>query len=166
MDTSQLLTTQRVYLPEEVYDTICVFGKFNDVVNKIIELFEDDSVSVDLENLPNYPVAKDKRHVVRVYNDWYAEMNEYYGERSHKYSLRRMLCYFVYEEFYNDYDISTGPTTTHFERVYRRIATDLQVLKQSQNKDKFYIDESLWDALFSSLEAIRRSYADQIQQFK
>lgn len=155
---------RRVTLPKDVYDIICCLGDFDTVVNNIIDLYEEDAIPVDVENMPNYPKQKDGRYNVNIHNLWYAEMLEEYGYTSSKYSLRRMLCYFVYEEYYNEFDVSSNSTELKSTEALKRVNFEIQRLQKVLKQDCIAIDPKIWSKLNRAMKALRRAYDQQIQQ--
>ena len=156
--------TRRVYLPDEVYDVLCMFGDFDDVVDRILTLYEEEAISVDVEHLPNYANHCDTRRKVRIYNRWYEELLEYYGASSTKYSLRRMLCYFVYEELYEEYDMTITRQSDKLNEALIKLEKIARRVEQCNRTSQVTIPTKLLNELTSTVAKIRGAYNEQIQQ--
>ena len=155
---------RKVSLPDEVYDVLCMFGDLDDVVDRILTLYEEEAIPVDVERLPKYADHQDSRHKIKIYNRWYEEMLEYYGSSSTKYSLRRMLCYFVYEELYEEYDMTV---TQHSDKLGESLAK-LEKISNEVVKCEIHstvtIPKKLLNELTRIVTKIRGAYNEQIQQ--
>lgn len=92
---------QSVYLDREIVDVLKCFGTLEEVVNRILEAGEQGFI--DLANKPN-PGTRNgsSRFTIDVKNDYYLNEMYEYGVHSPKYSLRRILYWFVEEEIYNE----------------------------------------------------------------
>lgn len=164
MNNYDLSFTRRVALPRDVYDIICCLGDFNTVVNNIIDLYEEEAIPVDVENLPKYPNRRDGTYKIRIHNPWYEEMLEYYGNTSRRYSLRRMLCYFVYEEYYNEFDVCGKSTELKSSEGIKRLNYEVERLQKLFDRDNINADPKIWRKLNTAIAALRRTYEQQVQQ--
>lgn len=99
---------KRIVLPNDTLNVLLQFGDIDTVVNKILELVEQELIPID-----NLPVAKtgcsiDKKVTINITNQWYIETC--INMRSVK--LKRILQYFVDNELFNEFNW----TIVHYKR--------------------------------------------------
>lgn len=93
--------TLSVYLHKDRVDVLKMFGNLNDVVNKILD--EYDNGKIDIENKPECESRIGaSRYNINIRNENYVDMLMSYGIKSKQISLRRLLYWFVDNEIYNE----------------------------------------------------------------
>ena len=95
---------QRVTLPIDTIDVLKQFGDIDVVVDKILQLVEQNVIPID--NLPNANTVsqKCKKISINIINKTYIDMRE----NGDKFSLARLLQYFVDNELYAELDWQTS----------------------------------------------------------
>ena len=86
-----------LYLHKNISETLMCYGKLGDVVNKILELCEENVI--DIMDMPKcQPRDGASRYDIDVTNEYYLSLLESFPIKSPRISLRRLLYWFVEQE--------------------------------------------------------------------
>lgn len=123
-----------VYLSEEVYNVLTMFGELGEVVNKIVDA--GMSGKFDIMDKPNYGSRQgNNRFAINIKNEDYINLSRQFAVNSSRISLRRLLQWFVYDEIYNELGwepikVYSSKTKEKFNKCVLKIESDLIKLQR------------------------------------
>ena len=141
-----------IYMDDYVLDVLKAFGELNEVVNKVLDACID---TVDLTELPSCPpLTKDTHRVdVIVTNQTYIDLSEMYGRNSKKFSLRRLLYWFVENSKYEEYE-GFVPVQREDVRRTKYMIRACDFKKFVRLLRRYYCSDATCDNLEQALDAV------------
>ena len=144
-----------VYLHDYIVNIITCFGTLDEVTNKLLDAYEEGIINI--EYLPTCPYRGDcRRYEINVENENYINLILTYGATSPRYSLRRLLYWFVDNEIYNELEfekVSVSRFNDNYNMKLQAIINKLEKLTRICNKTEK-------EQILSTINTLRRLKRD------
>ena len=122
-----------LYLHKDIINTLRYYGDISDVINKILELCENDVV--DLFDKPAAPPRGDASRIeVNITNSYYLSLMEEFPKNSSKISLRRLLYWFVENDMFEETGVTLPETIQQDQTVLNKIIIAEDALQSVMSK--------------------------------